>query len=289
MIMSSSFSIEPITPAIGAEIDGLDTRDLNNGQVSALREALNRYKVILLRNQNLDLDTLCAFSERFGELMQLPYIEPVASHPTVIRVLKQAEEINMGVFGGEWHSDFSFLEEPPSYSVLYARDVPPLGGDTLWVNMVKALEQLPLALRAQLKGVCAVHTGTPYGTLSAPDPSVQFKGSINIQRNNPEADKETLHPVICTHPETGEQTLFINPTYTIGLKDSSELQNDEWLQKLINHCMRPEIGCRIRWRTGTLALWDNRTTMHYAVNDYDGHRREMWRTTIRGHKPIMAA
>ena len=99
--MSSSFSVEPITPAIGAEIDGLDTRDLNSDQVSALREALNRYKVIMLRNQNLDLDTLCAFSERFGDLMQLPFIEPVTSHPTVIRVLKEAEEINMGEFGGE--------------------------------------------------------------------------------------------------------------------------------------------------------------------------------------------
>ena len=282
------FSVDPVTPSLGAEISGIDLNQVSRQTLTHLRACLLQYKIVCIRGQTFDLDDLCRFSREFGELMQLPYIEPVQGYPEVIRVLKEADEVNMGVFGGDWHSDFSFLEEPPMMSILYANELPPLGGDTLWVNMVQAWKDLPEDFRQQLRGKIAIHTGAPYGISHAPQASTQFKGSIKITRNNPEADEETRHPAVCRHPDTGEEMLFISPTYTTRIDGFSISQSDALLNSLYQHCTRPEFNCRLRWQPGTLVIWDNRNTLHYAVNDYDGFRREMFRTTIKGHAPIPA-
>ncbi len=286
--MPAEFEIRPLTPKLGAELDGIDSGRLDAAAFARLHVLLLDYKLLFLRRQRLDLDALRDFGARFGELMELPYIKPHDGHPFVIRVLKQADEIGMGVFGGDWHSDFSFLELPPSLSILYAEEIPPVGGDTLWVDMSSALAALPDDLRARLDGRAGVHSGTPYGVRYAPPAETQFKGSIEIERNNPEADRETLHPLVCRHPETGEATLFVNPTYTVGIDGMAKAESDELLDRLYRHCTRPEFGCRFRWSPGTLALWDNRSTMHYAVNDYDGFRRCLYRVTVRGQKPMPA-
>jgi taurine dioxygenase len=283
-----AFDIRPLTPSLGAEISGIDINRIDAQTLAQIRACWLQYKVIFIREQKIDLDDLCRFSQGFGELMQLPYIKPAEGFPKVIRVLKEADEINMGVFGGDWHSDFSFLAEPPMASILYGNDIPPLGGDTLWVNMAQAWKDLPEDLRQQLKGKIAIHIGAPYGVSHAPEESTQFKGSIEIARNNPEADEETRHPAVCRHPDTGEEMLFISPTYTTRIDGFSEPESDTLLNKLYQHCTRPEFSCRFNWQAGTLAIWDNRNTMHYAVNDYDGFRREMFRTTIKGHAPIPA-
>ena len=120
----------------------------------------------------------------------------------------------------------------------------------------------------------------------APADEEQFKGSIEIERNNPEADRETRHPAICKHPETGAELLFVNPTYTTRIDGLPPAQSRELLQDLYRHCMRPEHGCRLKWAPGSLAIWDNRSTLHYAVNDYDGYRRCLYRTTIAGDPPL---
>jgi len=275
----------PLTPHLGAEITGIDLQRLDSSTVDELRQLLLRYKVLFLREQTIDLDGLLHFSRHFGELMQLPYIRPHDGYPDIIRVLKEADEIDMGVFGGDWHSDFSFLEAPPSASILYAEQVPEVGGDTLWVDMGAALAALPAQQRALLDGKYAIHSGTPYGVAHAPAEETQFKGSIQIERNNPEADRETRHPVICRHPESGEALLFINPTYTTRIDGLAAAQSEALLRSLYAHCTRPEFTCRFRWRPGSLALWDNRSTLHYAVNDYDGQRRCLYRTTIAGAIP----
>ena len=280
--------ISPLTPTLGAEISGIDIRNLNQADFDTLRRHWLDYKVIFLREQNITLDDLQQFSQRFGDLMQLPYIKPHQDYPYIIRVLKQADEINMGVFGGDWHSDFSFLEAPPSASILYAEQVPRVGGDTLWVDMAQALRALPRQQRNLLQGRNAIHCGTPYGVAHAPAEDTQFKGSIEIERNNPEADQETRHPAICRHPCSGESMLFINPTYTTRIEGLEAQQSDELLQNLYHHCTRPEFSCRFKWRPHSIALWDNRSTMHYAVNDYDGQRRCLYRTTIVGSAPQAA-
>ena len=194
----------------------------------------------------------------------------------------------MGVFGGEWHSDFSFLEKPPQASILFAEEIPDSGGDTLWVDMEQALQTLPVKLRNQLEDKTAIHCGIPYGVAHAPPADTQFKGSIEIERNNPEADNETRHPAICRHPQTDRETLFVNPTYTTRIDGLSEKQSDELLASLYQHCLRPEFGCRFKWTPNCVVIWDNRNTMHYAVNDYDGQRRCLYRTTIRGTAPLPA-
>ena len=191
----------------------------------------------------------------------------------------------MGTFGGDWHSDFSFLEAPPKASILYAEEIPSLGGDTLWIDMERAWTDMPTDLRAKIAGRIAIHTGAPYGVRHAPAEDTQFKGSIEIERNNAEADRETRHPAVCRHPDTGKEMLFINPTYTTRIDGYAPPESDALLQALFAHCQRPEFGCRFRWKPGTIALWDNRNTLHYAVNDYDGSRRCLYRTTIEGHPP----
>jgi taurine dioxygenase len=280
--------VTPLTPRLGAEIEGLDLKRLEQAEFDALRQAWLRYKVVFLRDQSLDLEQLQQFGRRFGELMRLPYIKPQEDHPYVIRVLKQADEIDMGVFGGDWHSDFSFLEAPPAASILYAEQVPGVGGDTLWIDMAAAYAALPQERKALLRGRDAIHSGTAYGVAHAPEESTQFKGSIEIERNNPEADRETRHPAVCRHPETGEPMLFINPTYTIRIDGLAEGRSRELLGSLYAHCNRPEFGCRFKWRARSIALWDNRSTLHYAVNDYDGHRRCLYRVTVAGHPPRAA-
>lgn len=283
--MTTRLELTPLTPTLGAEIDGLDVRGLDADACGALYQAWLQYKVLFLREQSLGLEQLEDFSRRFGELMRLPYVRPHADHEHIIRVLKEADEVGMGVFGGDWHSDFSFLPQPPKASILYAEEVPPVGGDTLWVDMVQALARLPADLREMLNGKDAIHVGAPYGVRHAPPEDTQFKGSIEIERSNPEADRETRHPAICRHPETGLEMLFINPTYTTRIDGYCEADSTALLSRLFQHCTRPEFSCRFRWSAGSLALWDNRSTMHYAVNDYDGHRRCLYRTTIRGEAP----
>lgn len=280
--MQDGLDIRPLTPRLGAEIRGLDAGKIDDDGFAALYRAWLDYKVLFLRDQRLDLRQLQDFSARFGELMQLPYIKPHPNHPYVIRVLKEADEVGMGTFGGDWHTDFSFLAAPPKASILYAEDIPSVGGDTLWIDMARACDALPGELRDALAGRFAIHSGKPYGVAHAPAVDKRFRGSIEIERNNPEADSETRHPAVCHHPETGESVLFVNPTYTTRIDGYQTAQSDALLGRLYRHCMRPEFGCRFRWSPGTVALWDNRNTLHYAVNDYDGHRRCLYRTTISG-------
>jgi taurine dioxygenase len=277
--------ISALTPRLGAEISDIDLRRLDGSSIEQLRQLWLRYKVLFLREQTIDLDELQQFSRRFGELMQLPYIKPHPDYPYVIRVLKEADEVNMGVFGGDWHSDFSFLEAPPSASILYAEQVPEVGGDTLWIDMGAAYAALPREQKALLLKRHAIHSGRPYGVTHAPEESTRFKGSIEIERNNPEADRETRHPAVCRHPESGESLLFVNPTYTTRIDALPAAQSRELLASLYTHCTRPEFGCRFKWRVGSIALWDNRSTLHYAVNDYDGQRRCLYRTTLAGDRP----
>ena len=279
---------EPITPTIGAEVSNVDLACVNDAQFAEIFQAFLQYKVIFFREQSLDQVQLCEISRRFGPLMKLPFIKPLDGFPEIIAVLKEAEEKNMGVFGGDWHSDFSFIEEPPMASVLYSVEVPPVGGDTVWSDMSAAYNALPEETKTFLKGARVIHIGAPYGTKNPPAEETQFNGSIQIDRNNPEADTEVAHPAVCLHPQTKEETLFISPTYTFRFAHMDQSESEPILKSLYNHCTKPEFTCRFRWSENTLAVWDNRSTMHYAVNDYDGHRRLLYRTAIAGHRPVAA-
>ena len=275
--------VRPLTGMTGAEIEGLDlTEPLGEDLVARLKSLLYHWQVLFFRGQHLSRDEQKRVTKLFGPLLRLPYVTPLDDDPEVIAVLKLAEERNVGVFGGDWHSDFSFLESPPAGSVLNAVEVPSYGGDTVWANQVAAYEALPEDLRRLVEGRDAIHVGKPYGVKFAPPEETRAGGSIKMVRGDPAADREVRHPAVARHPESGRKALFVNPIYTTRFDGITEEESQAPLEALYKHAIRPEFCCRFRWSPGTLAIWDNRTTLHYAVNDYDGQRRLLYRTAFAG-------
>lgn len=281
--------VRPIAGALGAEVLGVDlSQPLDDATFAEIEHAFHDRLVLFFHDQQLTPEQHLAFSRRFGPLSRSPYVKHMAEYPDIIAVLKEADERNISTFGNAWHSDFSFLEEPPMGSVLYAREVPAHGGDTLFANMYSAYEALSEGMRRMLDGINAMHSGRPYGMGGVPA-DLEVSRSIEIERNRPEADREVAHPVVRVHPVTGRRALFVNSIYTTRFEGMTEAESRPLLQFLYDHAVRPEFTCRLRWRANDLAVWDNRCTMHYAVNDYDGSRRLMHRTTIKGERPLAAS
>ncbi len=278
-------TVTPLTSAIGAEVDGIDlTAPLDESATSTLRDLLAHHSVLFFRGQHLNLEQQKQFTTSFAPLLRLPYVTPLEDEPEVIRVYKGAEETG-GVFGGDWHTDFSFLEHPPAGSVLSAVTVPPQGGDTLWASQAAAWDALPAPLQELLIKRDAVHVGKPYGVKWAPPAETQTGAGMHMSRGDPKADEERLQPAVLKHPVTGRHMLFLNPTYTVRLDGMSEDESRPILDAVQKHCTRPEFTCRFRWTAGTVAVWDNLATQHYAVNDYQGFERLMFRTTFSGPSP----
>ena len=280
----TSFSISPITPELGADVRGVDLRAAGPDTIAAIQTAFAERSLLFIRDQELGLDDLLAVTRRFGLVLRVPYVQGLASHPDVIAVLKEAEEKRISTFGGTWHSDFSFLAEPPAMTLLYAVELPPVGGDTIWASQYLAYEALSDGMKALLDPLRAVHTGWPHGT-SGPSPDVPVSKSVRMVRNDPSADREVLHPVVRVHPVTGRKALFVNPVYTQRFEGMTAAESKPLLDYLHQHSTRAEFCCRFKWSPGTLTMWDNRCLMHLAVNDYDGHRRLLYRTTTAGEAP----
>jgi taurine dioxygenase len=284
---TTSLIITPLTAVIGAEIEGIDiVSGVDDKGLARIRSALIEHQVIFWRDQKLSLGDLEKFSARLGPLLRVPYVEPVDGHPNLIAVLKEADEAQISNFGGEWHSDFSYLESPPSLTVLYAEDVPDGRGDTLWSNMYAAYEGLSGGLRRKLERMRAMHSGRIYGAKSPRPTRLKTSQSMKIGRGNPEADEERPQPVVRVHPASGRRALFINPIYTTRFEGMSETESRPLLDALYAEATRPEYTCRFAWRDGSLAVWDNRCSVHLAINDYDGFRRLLYRTTVGGERPV---
>jgi taurine dioxygenase len=269
---------------VGAEISGVDLARLDDRAFAQIKQAFFDHLVLFFRDQRLSPEQQVALTRRFGPVLRVPYVAHLAEHPDIIAVLKEAEERQVSTFGNAWHSDFSFLEEPPAGSLLYALETPAHGGDTLWANMYTAYETLSEGMRRMLDALQAIHTGKPYGVQGGA--GIRGSRSIQITRGDPEADRENAHPVVRTHPESGRKALFVNAIYTTRFEGMSEAESRPLLNFLFEHSTRPEFTCRFRWSNRTLAIWDNRCTLHYAVNDYDGYRRLLHRTTFAGERPV---
>jgi taurine dioxygenase len=284
-----SISVDPIAGALGAEVSGVNLAEpLGNSVAAELRRAFVEHLVLFFRGQTLTPERHLAASRLFGPIVRMPYVKHMDEYPDIIAVLKEADERNISTFGNAWHSDFSFLEEPPMGSLLYAREVPAHGGDTIWANMYAAYDALSPGMKRMLDPLRALHSGRPYGTGGVPK-DLRSSRSIGIERDKPEADREVAQPVVRVHPESGRKALYVNSIYTVRFETMTEAESRPLLDYLYEHCTRPEFTCRFRWETGSLAIWDNRCTLHYAVNDYDGTRRLMHRTTVAGERPIGAA
>jgi taurine dioxygenase len=283
--MGEQLQIESVTPDLGAEVRGVDLRRAGPDTIAALKAAFAAHSVLFVRDQQLSLDELLAVTRQFGTVMKVPYVEGVASHPELIAVLKEADERRISTFGGTWHSDFSFLPEPPAATLLHAVELPPVGGDTLWSSQYLAYEGLSEGMRKLLDPLHAIHTGWPHGTMG-PSPDVPVSRSIKMARNDASADREVLHPVVRVHPVTGRKALFVNPVYTQRFENMTIAESKPLLDFLFQHSVRPEFTCRRRWSANTLTIWDNRCLMHLAINDYDGHRRLLYRATTAGETPV---
>jgi taurine dioxygenase len=276
--------IEKMTGRIGAVITGVDLKEpVGDNLAEALRQALAEHQVLVFPGQGLDIAAQKRLTEAFGPVIRDDYITPMEDDPFVIRVLKEADDTG-GTFGGDWHSDLSFLPEPPAGSVLNGVEIPAHGGDTVWASQMSAWEALAEPLKALLDGRDAIHVGKPYGVKWAPPPDK--RSNVSMKRGDPAADEERRHPAVFTHPRTGRRGLFVNPTYTVRLEGLTEAESRPLLEQIQAHIIRPEFQVRLRWAPGTVAVWDNFQTQHYAVNDYFGHRRLMYRTTFGGPPPV---
>jgi len=285
MFYGVPMKVERLTGVLGARITGVDATQLSDAEFIELRALACDHGVVFLPDQDLSVQQQVDFSHRFGPAAESPFIEPSPDHPEVIKVLKEARDGNAFNFGGAWHSDFSFLASPPSFTILHALDIPPYGGDTLWSCMAAAYNALNSQQKEKLAEIQAVHTAR-----DAYSPKLQALhsglSSMNIVCDD-SANDVSVHPLITTHPETGKTILFFNRAYVrdlVGIDGEEKQQLLDWLHL---HTTDAKFTVRHKWSAGDLAIWDNRATQHYALNDYAGFRRELHRTTVAGSRPTL--
>ena len=281
-VIATDFEITPLTGSMGAEVSGLDlSQELSDDVIARLRKALLDYQAIFFRKQQLLPAQQISFARRFGTLEEHDFVKGMRDHPEVIRLVREANEEGLN-FGGAWHSDVTHQASPALGSVLYAVDVPPYGGDTLFANQYLAYETLSKGLQEMLDGLVAVHTARgPFG----PQGRARSNWKNMEVETSDKALEETEHPVVRVHPETGRKALFVNRTFTVRFRDMTEQESAPLLEYLFQHSHKDHFTCRFRWAPGSVAFWDNRCVMHFAMNDYTGFRREMYRVTISGDRP----
>ena len=269
--------VRPIAGALGAEIEGVDiSRPLGGDVVSEIRQAFLDHLVIFFRNQELKPQEQLAFAQQFGQPMEYPQVKGLPECPLVIAVIKlEHERVN---FGGVWHSDTTYLARPPMASLLYAVEVPPYGGDTIFANQYMAYETLSEGLKKTLTGLVGVNTSAKPDVAKTREDRLRDQGAELKVLN-------AAHPVVRTHPETERKALYVNSGHTLHFEGWTEQESQSLLNYLFEHQVRPEFTCRFCWGQGSLALWDNRCAQHNPVNDYHGVRRMMHRITLAGDEP----
>jgi taurine dioxygenase len=274
--MASNITVSPLTPAIGAEIGNIDLRQVSGDQIANIRAALLEYKVVFFRDQTLTQAEHISFAREFGDLEIHPATPKSQSNPEVLHIAHGPESKGKENF---WHSDVTWREKPSLGSILKAVEVPAVGGDTLFANMVMAYELLPDDIKKVITGRTAVH-----------DIARVFAGRLNKSAEElRERYPPMEHPIVRTHPETGESVLYVNTAFTSHIKDMEKDESARLLRKLYRTAANPEIQCRFRWQPGSLAFWDNRASQHFASSDYFPQVRKMERVTIAGDRPYWRA
>lgn len=284
----------PLAAALGAEIRAVRLTELSAPQFEEIRHALFRHKMIFFRGQKLSHAEHESFSLRFGPFAEDAYTQGLPGHRNVHPVIKEAADASQMVFGEGWHTDSPFLAEPPSVTLLRSIEVPPFGGDTTWANSALAYIQLSDTYRRMIEGLKVRFSIRD--VLEAVQASVE-RGASPIGRLAATADAERLsadlerkiqgnaHPMVRTHPVTGEKALYVDPSYAVGIEGMPPEESAPILDFLTAHLTQPAFTCRLRWEADMMVLWDNRLCVHQAYNDYQGYRRELYRTTVAGAKP----
>jgi len=294
-------TVTPLASAMGAKISGVDLSKIAEGQFEEISDALFRHKMVYFRNQKLSHGDQEKFTLLFGDFGTDAYTKGLSGHPNVQPVIKEAETQVKMIFGEGWHTDSPFLVCPPAISMLYGVDIPPYGGDTIWANTELAYDYLseimqnmlaPLKVHMSAIGVLDMidrtnrENGGPVTKITSEKCLEQTKiGSMDIELERQSMITGSYHPLVRTHPVTGKKSLYVEATYAQGFEGMTDEEAKPLLDFLIAHITQASFTCRLQWKKNTFVVWDNRSCLHHAFNDYEGYRREMYRTTVLGEKP----
>ena len=274
--MTGGLSIERTSSSVGAEITGVDLRRLSDDDFAAIRSSFHQYGVVFFRDQEFTPEDHIHFAQRFGEININRFFKPVDGYPQIAEVLKEPNQT--ANIGGGWHTDHSYDEQPALGSILYAHEVPPLGGDTMFASMAAAFAALSPDFQKMLEGLSAVHSSRH--VFGAGGRAEEYTG--DRIGNADAATQDVAHPVVIRHPDSGQPCLYVNPGFTRHIVGWSAEESAALLEFLYRHAAQPIFATRFHWEVGSIAMWDNRSTWHWALNDYHGHRRYMHRITVAG-------
>ncbi len=279
-------SFKKMSDAVGVELSGFDlSRPITDEVFAEIRRAFIDHYLIVIRDQNLTPESLCAFSKRFGPLTKTPYLIPKDGHPYVVSLTREANtDKSIPVIGERWHSDGAFMEETSLGSMLYALDVPPKGGNTHFASLQRAYDSLSTGMQELAERLFVMN----YPTVFDPDRQNEapnlWKGSLGYDKSET-GDvplREYAHPLVCFHPENGKKLLRLAGFFSIRFKDMTVEESKPLMSFFQERIVDPAHVCTVKWTKGTVVLWDNRAVQHRVDNDYQGYRREMWRTQIAG-------
>jgi taurine dioxygenase len=274
---NTRFEVRPVSGAVGAEIVGVDlARDLDATEVEGIRSAFHEHGVVFFRDQALTPEQHIAFARRIAPININRFFKSAPGYPEIAEVRKEPDQKTN--IGGGWHTDHSYDQIPAMGSILLAREVPPRGGDTMFASMGLAFEALSDGLKQTLESLRAVHSSRHVFGAKA----LAARGSADRYVNADQATQDAVHPVIIRHPDTGRKTLYVNGGFTTHFEGWTVAESEPLLKYLYAHASRPEFQTRFRWQEGSIAMWDNRATWHFAINDYHGDRRLMHRITLEG-------
>ncbi len=276
----NKITVTPISPVLGAEIGGVDINaGVDDEQLAEIKQAFVEWSVIFIRDQEITPDQHIEFAERWGQINVNRFFQAVETHPQIAEVRKEADQKKN--IGSMWHTDHSYDQIPAMGSILYAREVPDVGGDTLFSSMYAAYDSLSDGLRQILGGLHAEHSSRhAFGEVAYVDTDMDDLGGR--LGNTDKATQDAIHPVIIRHPLSARPALYVNGDFTVKFVGWTKPESQPLLDYLYQQARQNEFTCRFRWRKGSMAIWDNRATHHCALNDYHGQFRLMHRITIEG-------
>ena len=282
---ASPLQVELREQGFGAVVTGVDlSQPLPSELADSILQIWAERSVLVFPNQTLDHAQLEAFTLCLGEFGTDPFIESMPNHPNILELRREPDE-KASNFGAAWHSDWSFQPCPPSGTILHAKVVPPVGGDTLYTDCRRAWDALSDTMKSMLDGLRVIHSASfaygPRGVLAKDADQRTMKIIVSE-----EAEKTETHPLVRTHPVTGRKSIFANPVYSVAIEGLHPDENFTLLKFLYDHMVKDEFVYRHTWEQNMLVIWDNRSTMHFAEGGYDGHLRLMHRTTVAGDRPF---
>lgn len=272
-------TVAPLSSSVGAEIGGVDiAQDLDDAVIAEIRQAWLDHCVIFFRDQDItDIERHKAFTRRFGELFIHPNFNLGQENPEMVFLNRMPGDKRAA--GETWHADTTMMAEPPAAAILFALEAPEWGGDTIFANQYMAYETLSDGMKKMLEGLKAVHNDS---RVAGPNAGLNAQRSTVVREDDDWRMTESAHPVVRTHPETGRKSLFINGIYVHHFEGMTVEESMPLLSYLYDHSCRPEFTCRFRWKTGSVAFWDNRCVQHLAIHDNHEAVRRMQRTQLQG-------